>query len=127
MSLMLAAPSAIAAASETSTVPRSKRGELPFFRSAPLSRGQSGLVGGLAEQDRSGVADQACSVGGDLQGMVPPVMLHGEERSRSVDYMVVVTRNLPGPGRSSLFNPVRDGRFAAVPPHSRDALIGPHP
>ena len=37
MSLMLVAPSAIAAASETSTVPRSKTGELPFFRSAPLS------------------------------------------------------------------------------------------
>ena len=37
MSLMLVAPSAIAAASETSTVPRSKTGEVPFFRSAPLS------------------------------------------------------------------------------------------
>ncbi len=61
--------------------------------------GQSGLVGGLAEQDRAGVADQARPAGGDLQGMVPPVMLHREERSRSVDYKVVVTRNLPGPGR----------------------------
>jgi hypothetical protein len=44
--------------------------------------GQSGLVGGLAEQDRAGVAYQPGSVGGDLQGMVPPVMLHREERSR---------------------------------------------
>jgi hypothetical protein len=44
-------------------------------------RGQPGLVGRLTEQDRAGVADQAGSFRGDLQGMVPPVMLHGEERS----------------------------------------------
>ena len=82
MSLMLVAPSAIAAASETSTVPRSKTGERALLpqRRAQL-RGQSRLVGGLAEQDRAGVADQPGSVRGDLQGMVPPVMLHGEERS----------------------------------------------
>jgi hypothetical protein len=29
------------------------------------------------------MAGQARPVGGDLQGMVPPVMLHGEERSSS--------------------------------------------
>ncbi len=86
MSLMLVAPSAIAAASETSTAPRSKAGELPFFRSAPAELpGEPGLVGGLAEQDRAGVAGQAGPAGGDLQGMVPPVMLHGEERSSSGD------------------------------------------
>ena len=45
--------------------------------------GEPGLVGGLAEQDRAGVADQALSVRGDLQGMVPPVTLHGEGRSSS--------------------------------------------
>ena len=61
-------------------------GRAAFLPQRPAElRSQSGLVGGLAEQDRSGVADQPCSVGGDLQGMVPPVMLHGEERSRSVD------------------------------------------
>ena len=37
MSLMLVAPSAIAAASETSTIPRSSSGDVPFFRSAALS------------------------------------------------------------------------------------------
>ena len=37
MSLMLVAPSAIAAASETSTIPRSSSGEVPFVRSAALS------------------------------------------------------------------------------------------
>jgi hypothetical protein len=51
-----------------------RRAELPA---------QSRLVGGLAEQDGAGVADQARPVRGDLQGMVPPVMLHGEERSSS--------------------------------------------
>ncbi|MGA2828969.1 MAG: hypothetical protein ABSF03_22975 [Streptosporangiaceae bacterium] len=37
MSLMLVAPSAIAAASETSTMPRSSSGDVPFLRSAALS------------------------------------------------------------------------------------------
>jgi hypothetical protein len=37
---------------------------------------------GLAEQDGARVAAQSLPVRGDLQGMVPPVMLHGEERSR---------------------------------------------
>jgi len=49
-------------------------------RRAELS-GESRLVGGFAEQHGTGVADQARPVRGDLQGMVPPVMLHGEERS----------------------------------------------
>ena len=46
------------------------------------SCGEPELVGGLAEQDGARVADQPFPVRGDLQGMVPPVMLHGEERSR---------------------------------------------
>jgi hypothetical protein len=50
--------------------------------------GEPGLVGGLAEQDRAGVADQALPVCGDLQGMIPPVMLPGQERSSSGDYGV---------------------------------------
>jgi hypothetical protein len=37
MSLMLTAPSAIAAAIETSTMPRSRTGDVPFFCSAALS------------------------------------------------------------------------------------------
>jgi hypothetical protein len=63
-------------------MPRSKTGDVPFFRSAALRCAEgSRLIGGLAEQDRAGVADQPGPVGGDLQSMVPPVMLHGEERS----------------------------------------------
>ena len=86
MSLMLVAPSAIAAAIETSTTPRSKSGRRALLPQRPAQpAGQSGLVGGLPQQDRPGVADQARPVGGDLQGMVPPVMLHGEERSSSGD------------------------------------------
>jgi hypothetical protein len=57
-----------------------RRGAL-FLQRAGQQAGQADLVGGLAEQDRARVADQALSVRGDLQGMVPPVMLHGEERS----------------------------------------------
>ncbi len=34
------------------------------------------------------MADQARPVCGDLKGMVPAVMLHGEERSSSWNYMV---------------------------------------
>jgi hypothetical protein len=58
----------------------------------PQGGGQAGgeaeLVGGFAEQDRAGVADQALSVRGDLQGAVPPVKLHGEERFGSWNYKV---------------------------------------
>ena len=73
MSLMLVAPSAIAAAIETSTIPRSNNCDVLFFRSAAHRHGgKPGLVGGLAEQDRAGVPDQALPVRGDLQGMVPP-------------------------------------------------------
>ena len=64
--------------------------------------GQSRLVSGLAEQDRARVADQARPAVGDLQGMVPPRILHGEERSSLREVaQVVVTCNLPEPGRSS--------------------------
>jgi len=67
--------------------------------------GQSRLVSGLAQQDRAGVPDQARPVARDLQGMVPAVMLHGEERSSPGDCNVWLPRNLPGPGRSSRLNP----------------------
>ena len=92
ISLMLVAPSAIAAAIETSTIPRSNRGEVPFSpqRSAQ-PRGQPRLVSGLAQQDRARMPDKARPVTGDLQGMVPRHMLHGEERSRSRSYTAVVT------------------------------------
>jgi hypothetical protein len=86
MSLMLVAPSAMATASDTSTTPRSSSGDAPFLRTAALGCPVSPrLVSGLAEQDRPGVADQPGSSCGDLQGMVPPVKLHGEERSGSGD------------------------------------------
>ena len=94
-------------------MPRSKTGDVPFFRSAALRCAEgSRLIGGLAEQDRAGVADQPGPVGGDLQSMVPPVMLHREERS-SPGNVCVVTANLPGPGRSSPSN--REGTAASRP------------
>ncbi len=83
MSLMLVAPSAIAAAIETSMIPPVVQGRgalLPQRRAQ--AGGQSCLVGGLAEEYRAGVADQALPVRGDLQGMGPPVMLHGERALR---------------------------------------------
>ncbi len=82
ISLMLVAPSVIADRQRDqhgTPVEQRRPARLPQRR-AEL-RGQSRLVGGLAQQDRAGVADQARPVRGDLQGMVPPVMLHGEERS----------------------------------------------
>jgi hypothetical protein len=71
------------------------------------------------------VADESPSVRGDLQGMVPPVKLHGEERS-SEGNVRVVTANLSEQGALAL-KPRRDGRFAAVPSHSRDTPIVRHP
>ena len=119
MSLMLVAPSAIAAASETSTTPRSSSGDVPFLpQRGAQARGKSRLVRGLPEQDRAGVADQARPVRGDLQGMVPPVMLHGEERS-GLELLSVVTGNLPDPGRSSPSKPKGTAAPRPSPCHSR--------
>ena len=89
--LMTVAPSAIAAASKTSTVPSSQcQDELP---------GQSRLVGSVAEQDRADVADQSGVVGGDLQGMVPPVMLHPEHNPPRCEILAHSTRPVTGPPR----------------------------
>ena len=57
---------------------------MPAFRSAAVSCAVSPALGGLAAQDRADVADQAGPAAGDLQGMIPPVMLHGEERTRAL-------------------------------------------
>jgi hypothetical protein len=84
MSLMLVAPSAIAAAIETSTIPRPGGGDVPFFRSAALRPAVSpAWSAALRSRIAAGVADQALPVRGDLQGMIPPVTLHGEERPGS--------------------------------------------
>ena len=84
ISLMLVAPSAIAAAIDTSTTPRVQQrrpARLPHRRAQP--RGKPCLVGGLAEQDRAGVADQARPAAGHLQGMIPPRILHGRRALQS--------------------------------------------
>jgi hypothetical protein len=62
---------------------------------APVEDGRAVLLPQRTAEllGQSDVADQPSTVGGDLQGMLPPVTLNGEERSRSVDYMVVVTSN----------------------------------
>ena len=74
MSLMLVAPSAIAAAIETSTIPRSNSGDRSR-RAAQRTAARSvpGLIGGLAEQDRAGMADKALPLSGHRQPVVPPV------------------------------------------------------
>jgi hypothetical protein len=89
MSLMDVAPGAIATASDTSTVPRvqQRRAALPA-QGGGQPGGPAELAGGLAEQDRAGMADQALPVRGDLQGTVPPIKLHDEERSRFEDCKV---------------------------------------
>jgi len=56
-----------------------RRTRLPQCRAQ--GGGESGLVGGLAEQDRAGVPDQARPAAGHLEGMIPPRILHGEQRS----------------------------------------------
>ena len=124
---MLVAPSAIAAAIDTSTIPRSSSGDVPAFRSAALRRGgQSRLVGGLAEQDRAGVADQARPAAGHLQGMVPPRYPAWRRALQSPGSCIgVVTCNLPEPGRSSPLKPARTAapRPSAIPAADRPAPI----
>ncbi len=82
MSLMLVAPSAIATAMVTSATPLSTSGNFPARASAdPSAGGQPGLVGQLAQQHCPGVPDQALALAGHLQPVVPPRILHDEERS----------------------------------------------
>jgi hypothetical protein len=57
--------------------------------------------------------DQGRPARGDLQGMIPPVMLHGEERSKPGNVRVYGNRESPRTGPSSL-TISKDGRFAAV-------------
>src|SRR5262249_26901169 len=96
ISLMLAAPSATAAAIDTRTTPRSRTGDAPAFRSAAPRA--------TASRSRTAPAGptRARPAASDLQGTVPPRILHGEERSSLREAaQVVVTCNLPEPGRSS--------------------------
>ena len=120
MSLMLVAPTAIAAASDTSTVPRSKTGEAPFFRSALLSCAVS-PAWSAALRSRTAPAWPTSPVPPAVTFSAWSHPLCCMARSAPVQgIIVVVTRNLPGPGRSSLLKPARDGRPAAILSHSCD-------
>ncbi len=82
ISLMLVAPSAIAAAIDTSTIPRSSSGHVPAFRTAALRPPVSpAWSAALRSRTAPTWPDQARPAAGHLQGMVPPRILHGEERS----------------------------------------------
>jgi hypothetical protein len=71
MSLILVAPSAITVAIETRTIPQSSRATCLLPQRCAQVGGQSCLVGGLAEEYRVGVADQAGPAAGDLQCVGP--------------------------------------------------------
>jgi hypothetical protein len=122
---MLVAPSAIAAAIETSAIPRSISGDVTcaFVSARWTAAGEPGLVGVLAEQDRAGVADQPCPVCGDLQCMIPPVCCMAKEPP-DWKLLSVVTRNLPGPGRSSSLDLAVPGPCGR---QDADALVLPAP
>jgi hypothetical protein len=86
MSLMLVAPSAIAAASETSTFPRSNSGDLFFLRRAALSctvspAWSAALRSKMAPAWPIRPAPSAVT----FRAWSHSVMLHGEERSSSGD------------------------------------------
>ena len=82
------APSAMAIAVETSTIPRLSSGDALFSVSAPSRAAvRPALVGELAQQDPAAMADQAVPAGSDLQGMIPGHILHREERSSSRAYV----------------------------------------
>jgi hypothetical protein len=56
--------------------------ELPGSRQRrPQRRGQPRLVGQLAQQHRPGMPDQALALAGYRQPVIPPRMIHDEERS----------------------------------------------
>ena len=124
MSLMLAAPSAIAAAIETSTIPRSSSGDVPFLRSAALRPAVSPAWSAALRSKiapacptrpfPSAVTFRAWSH--PLSCMVRGAPVPGDSG--------VVTRNLPEPGRSSPLN--KKGRPLRGRPLP-GAWIAPHP
>ena len=92
ISLMLVAPSAIATAIDTSATPRSNSGDVPARRSAALSAAVSpAWSASLRSRTAPACPTRPVPSRGDLQGMVPAVMLHGEERSSPGNYVRVVT------------------------------------
>ena len=115
MSLMLVAPSAIATAIDTSTVPRPKTGDVPAFCSAapsqPVSPAWSAAL-------RSRIAP-ACPT----RPVPPPVTFrawsHGiccmAKSAPLWKLQVWLPRNLPEPGRSSPSNPASPRTQALAP------------
>jgi hypothetical protein len=81
MSVMLVAPSAIATARDQRRTAVHQR-ELPLARQRRSQRrGQPGPVGQLPQEHRPGVPDQALALAGYRQPVIPPRILHDEERS----------------------------------------------
>ena len=102
---MLAAPSTIATAMDTSARPRSTSGASRPAPAPAQRRGQPGLVGQLAQQDRPGVADQALAVPSHFQRVVPARILHHEERSCPGIRMVWLPRNPQNRGALRYLDP----------------------
>ena len=107
ISLMLVAPSVIATASETSTPPRSNSGDLPAFRSAALSCAVS-PAWSAALRSRTAPAWPTRPAPSAVTFRAWSHPLCCMAKSAPVrELRRVVTRNLPGPGRSSPFKPGR--------------------
>jgi len=67
---------------DTSATPRSTSGNFPLPRQrCPQGGGQPGPVGQLAQQHCPGVPDQALALAGHRQPVIPPRIIHDEERS----------------------------------------------
>ena len=74
-------------------------GELPGARQRrSQGGGQRGLVGQLPQQHRTRVPDQALALAGHRQPVIPPRIVHDEERSCLGNDMVWLPVNFPRTG-----------------------------
>jgi hypothetical protein len=124
ISLMLVAPSAIAAAIDTSTIPRSSRGDVPAFRN-PALRPAVSPAWSAALRSRTAPACPTRPVPPPVtfRAWSQPLSCMAKSAPVSGKLHGVVTCNLPEPGRSSPSN--RQGaRSAGAPPFPADR---PHP
>jgi hypothetical protein len=127
MSLMLVAPSAIAVASETSTVPRSKAGEVPFFRRAADSCAVSpAWPAALRSRTAPAWPTSPVPAAVTLRAWSHPLCCMARSAPAG-ELRACGNRESPRRGRSSLVKPGRDGRSAAVPSHPRDPPLAAHP
>jgi hypothetical protein len=103
----------------------------PACQRQPQGRGQPRLIGQLPQQHRPGVPDQALTLAGHLQPVIPPRIIHDEERSCLGNDMVWLPGISPHRGALRPSGPIPPaGPRCTIAPADRSPgspVTAPHP